>query len=261
MALGTHSKNYTLGRGEIYFDRFAAGTEVGEGLRYFGNTPEFGVTIETEKLDHFNADAGVRELDDSVDLEVTRTGALTADHIDMETLALFFFGSTSTQVQDTDPVVDEVIGEVKQGRYYQIGATSANPTGVRKVTSVTVDAEAVLVTVTTDYILDADLGLLYIVPGGGIEDGDEVTVSYTPGAYSRDRVISGSTAVEGAIKFVAVNPKGDNIDYYLPKVKISPNGDYQMKGEEWQTIPLNIEILKKTGLEAIYADGRPYVAA
>ena len=44
----------------------------------------------------------------------------------------------------------------------------------------------------------------------------------------------------------------------MPYVKISPNGDYALKGDEWQQIPFNIEILKKTGFEALYSDGRAY---
>jgi hypothetical protein len=46
----------------------------------------------------------------------------------------------------------------------------------------------------------------------------------------------------------------------LPYVKLSPNGDYALKGDEWQQIPLSIEVLKASGKEAIYRDGVPAYA-
>ena len=43
----------------------------------------------------------------------------------------------------------------------------------------------------------------------------------------------------------------------MPSVKLSPNGDYALKSDEWQQIPFNVEILKPEGMEAVYADDRP----
>ena len=45
-------KNYTLGRGRVFFDRYPAAVAIladtkGEGERYFGNTPEFSTTSES----------------------------------------------------------------------------------------------------------------------------------------------------------------------------------------------------------------------
>ena len=51
------------------------------------------------------------------------------------------------------------------------------------------------------------------------------------------------------------NPKGADCTYFLPYVKLSPNGDYALKGDEWQQIPLSVEVLKPTNAEAIYRDG------
>ena len=44
------NKNYTLGRGKVYFSRFKAGTQIPAGFFYIGNTPEFNLTIESEVL-------------------------------------------------------------------------------------------------------------------------------------------------------------------------------------------------------------------
>lgn len=263
------SNNYTLGRGEVYFARFVTGTETPEGERYLGNTPEFNLTIEEEALDHFSSDRGIREKDDSVSLETTRTGSLITDNIDPENVALFFFGTKSTVTLTATTVTDEVVAGVIPGLYYQLGMSQANPTGYRGLDIHTAPSTKVIVTDNagtttytegTDYTIDLTLGRLYIVPGGTIVSGSNIKVDYKVKAQSASRVISGSQAVEGSLRYIAVNPKGDNIDYFMPKVKIGPNGDYALKGEEWQQIPFNIEVLKKTGYEAIYADGRPVFA-
>lgn len=274
MALGTHPQNYTLGRGEIYFARFAPGTQTPVGERYIGNTPEFALTIEQEQLEHFSSDRGVREKDDSVALQVNRTGNLTTDNIVPDNVALFFFGDKST-VAEAGGAEEETLTDVEQGLYYQLGITDERPTGAAGILSdedSNSDANFAVYTLGdsnsdaeefvrgTDYEVDFTLGRLYIIPGGGIADGTDITVEYNVRASSFERVISGSQPVEGALRYVELNPKGQNKVYYMPWVQISPNGDYALKSDEWQTIPFSIEVLKKSGREAIYCDNRPVFA-
>ncbi len=71
-----------------------------------------------------------------------------------------------------------------------------------------------------------------------------VTATYDTTVASYDRVISGGTAIEGTLRFIADNPTGDNIDYFFPWVKITPNGDMALKGDTWQVLPFNVEVLK-----------------
>lgn len=262
------SNNYTLGRGELYFARFLPGTSTPEGERYLGNSPEFNLTISEEKLDHFSSDRGVREKDDSISLQVDRTGSFTTDDIDVENLALFFFGDTSTVTVTGATITNEVINNVEKGLFYQLGVTNANPSGARDLDVHTAGPPALNVIVTntagtttyaegTDYTIDMALGRLYIMPTGTINV-TTLHVDYRTKSHSRARVISGSTPVEGQMRFVAKNPKGQNFDYFFPKVIISPNGDFALKGDEWQTIPFNLEVVKLDGKEAIYVDGRPF---
>lgn len=249
-------KKYTLGKGEVYFDKD------GEGERYIGNTTVFNVTIESETLDHFDSDQGIRTKDDSVVLEVNRTGSITTDNISKENLALFLMADMLTITQTATPVVDEAIGAVKQGRFYQLGKTSANPQGVRGVTAVTVtidpDGTPTAAVLDTDYTLDAALGRIYIIEGGGIADDDELEVDYTPVANSRTRVATNNAAsLSGSLRFVSKNPKGDQNDWYMPQVTLRPEGDFALKGDEWIVMNFAVEIGAPTGQSAIYVDGRP----
>lgn len=251
----------TLGRGELHFARFATGTTTAGYERYLGNSPEFSATIETETLDHFDSDHGINEKDESVPLSTNRTGSFITDNIDPENVALFFFGekfvftvASATGKVQTSPLV-------KQGYAVQLGMTDLNPTGDRSVSNVVVvdaDTPATTYNLNTDYTLNAELGRVTPVVGGGIADDTNLQITYDVAAHSRSRVISGSQAVSGALRYIAFNPVGPQQDWYMPYVKLSPNGDYNLKGDEWQQIPFSIEILKLAGREALYIDGRPY---
>lgn len=126
------TNNYTLGRGKIMFSRFKTGTQIPEGFRYIGNTPELNLTIESENLDHFSSDYGIREKDDSVVLEVTRSGSMITDNIVPANVALFFFGTASEVVQVAALSQQQTIADVLAGHAYKLGQTDANPAASRR---------------------------------------------------------------------------------------------------------------------------------
>lgn len=258
------NKQYTLGRGRLYFDAFLPNTKTKTGERYFGNTPSFSVTIESENLDHFDSDAGIRVKDDSVLLELNRTGTFTTDNIDVENVALFLLGDASVLTQAAAPGQTDSFTSVKQDRYYQLGESVSNPSGARQVSNVTVTIDpggAASVGVEgTDYSVDLELGRVYIIEGGGIADDTAIDVSYDIDAADRQQIITAANAtIAGALRFIATNPKGELIDYYFPYARLSPNGEYALKGDEWQQMSFNVEVQKlDDNTESIYADGRPF---
>jgi len=257
--MAQESQNYTLGRGKVSFSRFKTGTRTPIGFKYIGNTPEFSLTIESENLDHFSSDEGIREKDDSVPLEVTRTGSLTTDSIRPDNIAYFFFGTKEIVTQLAVAAADEVFTDVEVGTQLKLGVTASNPAGYFGIDAetLTVMIGAVPAVLGTDYTVNSKLGTVTLLEGGTIVNGDDVTINFAVLPSTRDRVISGSTPVEGAMLYEALNPKGTNYHYYLPYVKVTPNGDYNLKGDEWQTLPLSIEVLKPEVGEAILMNGDP----
>jgi hypothetical protein len=252
-------KNYTLGRGRLYFDKFAEGTNTGTGQRYIGNTPEVNLTSESESLDHFDSDQGIRQKDDTALLQLTRTGSFITDHISPANLALFFLGEDSlVTVAGSVGLTQQIVG-VKLGHRYQLGATTANPAGNRGVANVVVMVAAATKTEGVDYSLDAATGGITILNGGTIADGATIDVTYDTTATSYNRVVSAANAqIEGALLYVAANPKGQNFDYFWPKVSLRPDGDFALKGEEWQQIGFTFEALKLNDTtEVVYINGRP----
>lgn len=253
--------NYVLGRGKIYFDTFAPGTTNLTGERFIGNAPEFNLTVETESLEHFKSTEGLRIRDRNVTTQVTYSGAVTADDIQRENLAAFFLGETSTRSVSSDTGVTETFNGVKTGRTYQIGRDASNIAGLRDVTVQTVEQSGggTSHSAGTDYEVDSTTGRITILEGGGISDGDDIDVTYDVAAYSIYETISKANVVEGAVRFISANGIGEQMDYFIPRTLIRPNGDFSLIGEEWQQVGFSLDIGKlNDSTPEVLVNGRPF---
>lgn len=251
--------NYTLGRGEIHFGQYKTGTTTPRAERYLGNTPELSFTAEQENLDHYSSDRGVRIKDESVLLQLDYSGQFITDNISPENLAMFFLGESATVTVAAATAQAFSFSDVEQGSSYQLGTSDTTPSGVRNISNFVITSPTGCVA-GTDYVVDTTLGRVTVLEGSTKLTQGLATFSgtYDRAASTRSQVISRSNTIEGSMRFIAVNPAGDNIDYFMPWVKLTPNGDFALKGDDWQQLPFTIEILKKGSLEAIYIDGRPY---
>lgn len=272
--MANETQKYTLGRGEVFFNKFKPGTNIGEGERYLGNTPEYSLTNDVETLDHFNSDRGLREKDESVLLEISSAGSMNCDNISGENVALFFLGNLLTKSATSVTAQKEVFTSWKRGLTLQLGTTDTTPTGVRKVSNVKVgkaasgaalnlsgDISAIpgvtIVDAAGNYEVDLELGRLYLEPTSTEINGDiKLVVQFDVAAQSREMVISSNAVVQGSLRFVAYNAKGENKDYFFPKVTLSPDGDYNLKGDDWQSMGFTFEALKLPGRERVYIDIR-----
>jgi hypothetical protein len=262
-------KNYTLGRGRLFFDRFtsaqvaagiAAATQ-GQGERYIGNTPSMNFASSEDSLDHFGSDAGVKIKDDSVSLQFDRTGGFTTDNIDANNLALMFLSDAAGTVTQAAITAASWTTTASPGSFYQVGSSVSVPTGVRNISNVIVNKGAgfsTLVAAAGNYEIDEVLGRIYVLPTStDIPAGTLIQVTFDGAAGTREQVISKSQAVYGALRFIADNPKGKNRDYYMPYVKLSADGDFNLKGDDWQVMSFTFEVLQKGNLAGVYVDGRP----
>lgn len=258
--------NYVIGRGRVYVRRYRGNTgmEFEDDERYVGNTPELNLAFESENLDHFNSDRGVNEKDASVVLQINRTGTMITDNIDLDNTSLFFFGSVLSLVTPAATVAAEPLS-MRFPYEYQLGVTEANPVGVRGLDS-SVPVVLTLVSgggtapaIGVDYDVDYMEGRIIPLAGGMFVSKAKiaVTVAYTVLESTIDRVISGSRPVRCQMRYIEDNPHGSNRVFLFPEVKLSPNGDYSLKAEEWQQIPFSLELIKQANKEAIYCDGVP----
>lgn len=252
-------KNYTLGSGKLYFDKFVPGTKTPTGQRYIGNTPELNLSSESESLEHFDSDNGLRQKDKTVLLELGRNGSFITDHISPANLAMFFLAQESVVTQASAIGQTSLIENVSPGLRYQIGKTVANPAGARGLANVVVEVGAVTMVLGTDYTLDTATGGIVPLATGAIVEGDDLDITYDLSATSFNKIVTGAAAtIEGQLFFYSNNGEGEKFDYFWPHVSLTPDGDFALKGEEWQQIGFTFEALKLDDqTEVVYINGRP----
>lgn len=250
---------FILGAGKIYIEAESAGVLAG-GELYVGDTPGFAIGVSGDIAETWSSDGAQSERQVAVPTRITRSASLQIKNMAMETMAWFFNGTHSAINQTNTPVADESITGVQQGSYYQLGRSTSNPNGVRNVSSVVVTGTGGTPThvAGTDYSIDAVTGMLYIIPGGGIADDDDILVDYTPATESRNRVVTAdSGAIYGALHFIADNTNGDNRDLYIPRMLLRANGELPFKSrDQFQMMDFSMEIQKRTGWPQIVIDDR-----
>lgn len=253
----TPGKDYVVGKGKVYFDIFAPGTKTPQGERYLGNTPELSTSSDESTLDHFDADEGLNVKDESVTIERNVTGALTTDNVSAENLAYFFGGDVEKATVVGAVGLDETV-TAKKGHWIQLGVSDLNPSGIRDLDNFTMKIGVTAVLQPDNYEIDLDLGRVYIEPDApGIDDGDALILEYDQLAGTRELLVGKGTEVRGALRFISHNPVGSQKDYFWPYVKLTANGDFNLKGDEWQEIPFSFEVLKKDATtERVYIDIR-----
>ena len=94
------TRDYTIGRGQTFFNKFLPGNTTPTGERYLGNTPSLNLTSTYQDLPHYTSDFKVREMDDNFTLQTDRAGTFTVDNASIENVGLMF-GSEATTAQRT----------------------------------------------------------------------------------------------------------------------------------------------------------------
>lgn len=249
-------KDYVIGKGRLYFDPFVVGTTRGSGEMYFGNTPELTTTADAETLDHYDADQGLNVKDESITVENNLSGAFVTDNISPDNVALFFSGSAAPVVQTAQTNKTETILAAQRNRSYQLGVTDLTPTGARHVHTVTIERNGEpLANLAQNVEIDLEKGRIYIeADAPDILANDSLVVKYDVQASNRTVIIGRGDEIRGSLRFISNNPVGSNKDYYWPYVKLTPNGDYALKGSEWMQLGFSFEVLKLAGRERVYAE-------
>lgn len=269
-----YGNNYVVGRGTVYFDRFKDGSNNKTGEMYFGNTPEFTINTDTETLDHYSSEHGMRVMDASVLLEASQGGSFTCDNINEDNLALWFLGALEKNAQTQMTGAKEIFNPVMRGRYYQLGTSDVNPTGVRHVNNfqmVKADASIAISTGTGDitsivgativnpagnYEIDLETGRVYIEPDSPDLAGNvQIAVQYDVEEQTRTLIVGKSDMIYGALRMISDNAVGLNKNYFFPKVSIAPDGDYALKGDDWQVISFTFKAMQlNSRTQRVYID-------
>src|SRR5690242_14249838 len=120
-SLYTEEKNYTLGRGDLYFaQRKADGTLAGE--RPIGNTPSFKMGATSTSVKHYSAARGMKVQDREVPVQTDYSASFETDDISAPNLAALFLGTAASVAVTSATGVNESF-VVEPGLTYQVGIT------------------------------------------------------------------------------------------------------------------------------------------
>lgn len=265
------SNDYVLGAGKVEFNLFPQNDATkAKGFRYLGSTSEFNLTKESETLEHKNSESGLTFTDAEVVTSSTLSGTLTVDNIVAENLALFFAGDIENVVQAAK-TGEKHIAKIYRGLGYVLGTTDTNPNGVFKATVTKVEVfgsesdarrgTGGSVVPPAQYNADVDTAFIAFDKDAAAvaADGQWAVITYDLAAATREVVVSKSQAINGALRFVSDNATGTNRVYYMPKVTLTPNGDFSLKSSDnWQTIGFNLKAVKKDDVAALlYLNSQP----
>lgn len=247
LPLNTHTNQYKFGRGKLFIGVYSGDANRAD-RRYIGNCPGFTLSVESEKYEHFSSTSGIQTKDLTVTKSVNFNAQITCDDMQAENLALSLAGTSGTLTQVATPVTNEAI-VVQKGYHYQLGLVGSNDVGVREVSSVVVTNVAGNTTyvLNTDYSLDADSGMIYIISGGAITNGQTIHVDYTPAAGARTLIESGTSgAIDAELFFVSANAAGDDQSLRIPLCSIAPSGELPfITGDEIGQMTFDIGVSTK----------------
>jgi hypothetical protein len=155
------------------------------------------------------------------------------------------------------------------------GTTFADGTATFK------DMGVIQYTVATDYELNVDTGLVFVLNTGAIaaaidaivavpalvtaltdSEGNfkafTLNVAYTRAAVSFDQIAATSKSQkEGKFLFLTQNPKGDDEVWYCPSVTLSPSGEADLLGDEYAAFDFAISVQDPATGAAIYINNVP----
>jgi hypothetical protein len=219
------SRLVSLGRGSLMFDRYTS-AGVRTGFRHLGNCSKFGITTSpsTIKVKDYTQESSApyAEIVEGTELGL----AIEGFEFDEYNLALATLGDVASLTQAGTAVTGEVLATAAvtglPGKYFI--------TAKRNITLVAVKQGATTYVEGTDYTIDdAAMGVIRVLPTGGITDGTDLTVDYTPTAITGAglSVIRGATvaAIEGFLAFKPTNSTGRKRECYIYRANLAPDGE------------------------------------
>lgn len=244
--------DYLLGRGRLYFASVDANGFPKE-WRDLGNCPDFTVTVESENLEHQSSRQGLKTTDRDVIISQSMSLAFSLEELNLDNLALFLAGTTTTRAQANTPIVGTnnvvVSGKGRWYDLYDVAAPASYPppntaNRVYKIANVTVSAGGggAAFVEGTDYTVDHNMGRIFIPVGSSIGATDSLDVDFTPASMTIEEVQTlKTTKLTGALKFISVNPNNGDAEreYQFHAVTLRADGDLALIGDEFAQMPFS----------------------
>lgn len=239
MAVNADPTQLLLGRGMVYFDRFDANGDP-TGLRFVGEADKFEITTTATTKDYFKMSKATSTKMVQNTTQQTHEFALQLREFTAQNLALAFLGESLVLTQTQETVTGELLSpKALPGLIYK--------TANRNISAVTATTGVTPLVAGTDYeVLDAQLGLIHVLPGTTALDGTKpFTAAYTAAAIAAGTQIQAGTAskIEGKLVFVSDPANGPKYDAEVWRIRFQPSGAVALITDDYSNIPLKGEAL------------------
>jgi len=236
------STELVLGRGEVYFDRFIPGTRQGEGERYIGNT----ISAQIDKKHNFTearksvGGMRVRSFREATSEDIALS--FITDNMTLDNAADWLGASESTQTVIGSELNSETV-TLKAGRSYQLGKAFFPIIGAKNLAAVSAKKVSDSSYITYRLYVDEVNGRISVPRTATDLNGVTVTVAYERLGGVRNILSQNHSVARGSLRFVANPAHGKSRHYFFPEVLMSARDQLQLKGDEWQSLTFDCDVL------------------
>jgi len=209
------------------------------GYEDLGNIKEMEITEEVELVDHYESRTRLKSRDMVVEKSVKASGTFKLDSLSFENMQKYFLaGNIIDTVQAAaSATLKDVLG-VQKDRWHEIDLINISNVVVKDATEVTTYVE------DTDYEIDYDAGLIYIIEGGAIASDDDLKVTVDNAAATiREMIAAAVKAKRGHVYFIADPLVGEVIDL-KGWILLTPDGSFGGIKDEFNEIGFKMDFLK-----------------
>lgn len=266
-----HKSQVLIGSGELFIDVLDdAGDTTGE--RYIGDSPGFVLNVTEDRTQVRSNDGPTGQ--DLINRVIGKTfaGTVTVQDVSADNLALMLSGEVERR--DGHDGGTDVLGPVVGDRWYQLGITRDDPTGVQEVLTVKVKMYADKAAATANNgLADADgdegddfewdeRGRVYVKKVTANKDWWAATYTVAAADDRKPQAIAKASLalkdVRAAVRYVedSADPGGKSV--YIPYASIGSSGDTSFKDGRQNPVQITLTLgIQKppNGMAAVYVYG------
>jgi len=232
--------NYTIGGTRLFF---AEETSVGVFTDFFdlGNIVSASIAAEIDRLEHYTAKTGTRTKDREVVRQASFGIPFSFDEPNAHNLNLLFLGKktgVTAVAADSTPVVAEAhVAIVGRASFLnKLANTGVAPVVKEGMATLTAGVDYEVVTI------GKSVGIRPLT-GGALADGDAFTVDYTPAVPAAKKILPlDNPAKSGKARLIFVSDTGNEFQWEIPKVSISPDGDFAYNDQDWSAVAMRLAV-------------------
>jgi len=242
MPLPADGSKVKLGKGSLLLDQQDSSGDP-TGLKFVGNVTALEIAADVTKAQLFSSTQRSAPLIAEAVTRVAYTLTATLSEYQIENLKKFLLGTSSSRTQSLAlaQVANFSGGEVVAGGYIDVGA--------RQITNVTATRDGSIALVAgTDYILYSEFGLLKLIDGGAVQDGDDIAVTFDQPLLMIDTIaIAQDSSPICHLLYLAddANQDADGARDRLEvwKVSVAPEGSLNLISDEYGSFQLTMAIV------------------